>query len=166
MYSGRSLKQMCGCSNTHKKELLWNGSGTLPIHSHFHWYITYCTSCNRAGVDSMQWHIQERPATTIQNKQDGCRTANNTLDMQVYTATPTTAINLHSYSPVLQFGRLLLILVLVYLFQRLMLCFSDWLYDDPVASRGSFFSLYLYPGGKKVTSMGTRSILCIKEERN
>ena len=35
----------------------WNGSGSPPIYSHFHWYRMNCTKHN--GVDFMWWLVQE-----------------------------------------------------------------------------------------------------------
>lgn len=53
-----------------------------PIYSHFHQYRTFQTNHNGSGVSFMWWIIEEHPKTTIQNKQDGFRIANNTLGQE------------------------------------------------------------------------------------
>ena len=75
------------------KTVFLNGSGTSPIRNHFHHYIMYWTSCNKAGAGFMQWLIQNCPRATIYNDKDGCSIANNTLNQQVFTANPTAAIH-------------------------------------------------------------------------
>ena len=114
------------------------GLVTLPIHTHFNWYRTYQTSCNRAGF--MAWLIQELFKTTNYRKQP-------------------------RWLQSCYFGRLLLMPVWLFLCQRYMLYFSHWLYACPMASRGGFFCIGWYCLLEiNVEFRGTR--LGLEEERN
>ena len=86
----------------------------------------------RGVLGFLHWLIHDHSGATVQNNQNGCRTAKHFGSTRFYCKT--------SSSHLMSFADTRLVVVL-----------SDWLYAPLVASSSSFFCVHLYSGNYRCT---------------